>query len=611
MATGLSISELRKADGKKLRIFLNQFVSDEDMLFIQGPSDRQGTWKSPAALYFSKDAIKKLDSQSPIKIGKKVKQRYTPSTASRSIQTIHDAIMATTRQGDWILDTKDFKLTCKRAGFIRGEEKVETPLSSLAKTELYGGTFAKEGAVGGVDTEVMSEVLSMYCLAYRIVKGKLLTADHHFNIGSDLNKAIYPSVAKRCWVPRTMFSFSNLKDRKDLVTFGNKKAGGSTYTWLESCIGQSKIMMRKLDIKGNANIFSDKFFAKGTSRIDPYLAYLESNNTADPNKWNPADIWIFNSEGLAAMRKFNADVKTLHKSVITLNQFLVRQWEDKNIYPISLKKLNPSSPNFSLVNSNEYIERINIDNQKNPLVIEFDDTRSNRDVKINFVLETVRLRPGLTADQAQKNIFGSIGKVDKDKDKEIRIKFKTSTRGIDIEYKQSGAGKKKYSEAKGGALGYMEYNKIISQTSKQGIYALNNIKDNYDNTDLILNKSQSSFTSHGVKIGKNNVNIASDYLNEIWKCINGSDMTNSQEAIYRKNPVHMKDKVISGELGVSIHKINNKKVKETVIQHLYNACASVGIGMGVEKGLLAQVGAGTGASVQNFQFLGGIHGKVY
>ena len=72
----------------------------------------------------------------------------------------------------------------------------------------------------------------------------------------------------------------------------------------------------------------------------------------------------------------------------------------------------------------------------------------------------------------------------------------------------------------------------------------------------------------------------------------------------------MKDKIIAGELGLSIHKITNKDVKRTVIQNLYNACASVGIGMGVDKNLLATVGAGL-AQAQNIKFLGGIHGKVY
>ena len=609
MATGISISELRKANGKKLRIFLTQFVSDEDMLFLKNSSDTTGQIKSPAALYFSAEGIDKIINLSPKKIGKKISNRYTPSTASRAIQTIHDAVMAQDRVGKFILNTNDFKLTCKKSGVLKGEERIETPLSSLAKTELYGGTFGKTGAVGGVDTEVMSEVLSMYCLAYRIVKSKLLTAGSDFNIGTDLNKAIYPSVAKRCWIPSGTFSFSKLKDREDLVTFANKKAGGSKYTWLESCIAQSKIMMKKLTIKGNANIFSDKFFAKGTSKIDPYTAYLASDNTADPNKWNPADIWIFNSEGLSEMRRFNADVKRVGKSVITLNEFLVKQWGNNNIYPISLKKLNPSSPNFSLVNSNEYVERISIDDQKNPLVIEFDDNRSNRDVKINFVLETVKLNKGMTAEKAQRNIMGNIGTVDKSLNKEIRIKFKVSTRGIDLEYTQSGSGKTKYSEAKGGALGYQEYNNIISGTSKQGIYELNNIKKNYKDTDLVLKMDNDNFTSHGVNIGNPNLNIAATYLDEIWKTINDNNRYNKEA--YNKNPVHMKDKVISGELGVAIHKISDKKVKETVIQNLYNACASVGIGMGVDGALLTQVGAGIGRRQQNIKFLGGIHGKVY
>ena len=609
MATGISISELRKANGKKLRIFLNQFVSDEEMVFLKNSADTVGQIKSPAALYFTKDAIKKIDDLSPKKIGKKISTRYTPSTASRSVQTIHDAVMAQDKVGKFILDSKDFKLTCKRAGLLRGEERVETPLSSLAKTELYGGTFGKAGAVGGVDTEVMSEVLSMYCLSYRIVKGKLLEPGSDFNVGADLNKAVWASVAKRCWIPRSTFSFSNPKDRQDLVTFANKKAGGSNYTWLKSCIAQSKIMMQKLTIKGNANIFSDKFFAKGTSKIDPYTAYLASGNTADPNKWNPADIWIFNSQGLSSMRKFNSPSNLRTASVVTLNEFLVKQWDDNNIYPISLKKLNPSSPNFSLVNSNEYVERISIDDQKNPLVIEFDDNRSNRDVKINFVLETVKLNKGMTAEKAQRNIMGNIGTVDKSLNKEIRIKFKVSTRGIDLEYTQSGPGKKKYSEAKGGALGYQEYNKIISGTSKQGIYELNKIKKNYKDTDLLLNMNTSNFTSHGVNIGNPNLNIAADYLDDIWKTINDNNKYNKEA--YNKNPVHMKDKVISGELGVSIHKISNTKVKETVIQNLYNACASVGIGMGVDGSLLSQVGAGIGRRGQNIQFLGGIHGKIY
>ncbi len=607
MATGISLAELRKADGKKLRIFLNQFVSDEDMVFLKSATDTQGEIKSPGALTFTDSAIERVGGELSTK-PLKVQARYTPSTASRSYKTIHDAIMAKTASGEWILTSQDFALYCKNAGFWRGVERLSTPLSSLAKTPLYGGQFGVVGA-GGVTTEKYSEVLSMYCLAYRIVEGKLLTPGSDFNVGADLNSNVWPRVAKKCWISSSTFSFKDPNDRKELVKFATKLDPKSSqkYTWLASCIAQSKIMMQKLAIKNNANIFNDKYFAKGSYTFDPYMAYLKSGNTANPNKWNPADIWIFNANGLREMRKFNGKVTIVQASVVTLNEFLVKQWNAGNIFPISLKKVNPSSPNFSLVNSNEYIERINITNQNNPLIIEFDGNNKNRDVKINFVLETVKLKPGMTAQQAQRNIFGNIGTVQPAYTKEIRLKFKANTRGLDLEYVQTGKGKKKYSDAKGGAIGYVEYNKIVSGTSEKGIKYLNTIKDHYDNTNLILNKDVANFTSHGLNIGRANLSLAAQYLEEIWNELN----SNTANLGYLRNSADkMKDKIIAGELGVSIHKIGNDKVKRVVIQHLYNACASVGIGVGVDKTLLSQVGAGLGKA-RNIDFLGGIHGKVY
>ena len=71
---------------------------------------------------------------------------------------------------------------------------------------------------------------------------------------------------------------------------------------------------------------------------------------------------------------------------------------------------------------------------------------------------------------------------------------------------------------------------------------------------------------------------------------------------------------ISGEIGISIHKIQNQRIKRTVIQNLYNACASVGILGGISAGndeeLLDAVGSGL-SNMQNIDFLGGIHGKVF
>ena len=119
---------------------------------------------------------------------------------------------------------------------------------------MYGGTFGKSGAVGGVDTEVMSEVLSMYCLAYRIVNGKLLTTGSDFNIGSDLNSTIWPSVAKRCWVPSNTFSFKKPKQ-----------------TYLSNFIGCSNFLKAIKKYKKSCkflNASSSEIYAKSIKKIN-------------------------------------------------------------------------------------------------------------------------------------------------------------------------------------------------------------------------------------------------------------------------------------------------------------------------------------------------------
>ena len=81
----------------------------------------------------------------------------------------------------------------------------------------------------------------------------------------------------------------------------------------------------------------------------------------------------------------------------------------------------------------------------------------------------------MKAERIQAGLFSNIGEVVPGSTKEVKIKFKTSTRGLELEYQQTKG--KKYAEAKQGALGKQEYNKIISQTSIDGIKALNSIKE--------------------------------------------------------------------------------------------------------------------------------------
>ena len=94
-------------------------------------------------------------------------------------------------------------------------------------------------------------------------------------------------------------------------------------------------------------------------------------------------------------------------SVEYCNQFLANQFTDGNIIPISLKKPQ-ASPHIEVVNSNEYISRISLGGTNNP-TIEY--TYGNKDVKINFTIETIELAKGQKASAARRNPDSARGKV--------------------------------------------------------------------------------------------------------------------------------------------------------------------------------------------------------
>ena len=94
----------------------------------------------------------------------------------------------------------------------------------------------------------------------------------------------------------------------------------------------------KLRIPSDAKIFNDKIFGTGGSG-DPYAVYLNANTGLQPDKWNPADIWVMTPAGIKSLVRFNHDKTSREKaSVALINNFLIKQFESKDIIPISLKK---------------------------------------------------------------------------------------------------------------------------------------------------------------------------------------------------------------------------------------------------------------------------------
>jgi hypothetical protein len=569
MATGVNLAGLRKRDGEKIPKLVKIFKQRQPLIFLINSGEERVV-----------DEI--------IAEGKGFKTTFKPSDKNL------DADLKLS-----ILDKNTTKLI-----FKSGRELL--PVSKLANSTALGGGFTIGASTtgGGVNTETYSEILSMYCVAYEMKYNKSLTTEQ-FSENGDLVRNVWSSLSSSIKIPTSLWSIKKESDRRDLVSFGLSKLGIAKYTWLDCGVSQSKKILANVSAPNGSIVASDKLFGDGRLSYDPYKIYKDAGFTAKNDKWNPADMWIMTQKGAMSMARFNRKFGGPKASLPALNAFLLNRYEDKSIIPVSLKKVNPTSVHYVVMNSNDYVERIRIDDQKNPPIIEF--TKGNRDVKINFILETVKLRKGLKAERIQTGLFSNIGEVVSGSTKEVKIKFKTSTRGLELEYQQTKG--KKYAEAKQGALGKQEYNKIISQTSIEGIKALNSIKERYDDTSLKLDKSTSNFTSHDLKVDKDNLNIAKLYLDNIWEAINKdfSDLS------YLGGGDAIKDKIIAGEIGISINNIKNENVKRRIIQNLYNACASVGIMSGLspeERMIQKQTGLGSGNKLKA-DFIGSIHVKVY
>ena len=574
MATGLGLNGLLKRDGEKIPKLLKLFKEKKPLIFLVNPAGEERI--------VDEIIVKNAENKS--------ENKFTPKT--KNIDNLFNLYIKNS-------DPKKLKLFFKSGRDI-------IPVSKLANSTSLGGAFTIGGSTtgGGVNTETYSEILSMYCVAYQIKNNKPITYDE-FSKNGDLVKSVWSSLSSTIKIPASLWSVKKESDRKNLVSFGLSKLNVAKFTWLDCCIAQSKKILSNVNIPKSTVVASDKLFGAGTISYDPYKIYNDAGYSAKPDKWNPADMWIMTQKGALKMARFNKKFGGSKSSLPTLNAFLINRYEDSSIIPVSLKKVNPNSVHYVVMNSNDYVERIRIDDQKNPAIIEF--TKGNRDVKINFILETVKLRKGLKYERIQSGLFTSIGEVVPGSKKEVKIKFKTSTRGLELEYQQTKG--KKYAEAKQGALGKTEYNKIISRTSIDGINSLNTLKEKYDNSDLSLNSSTSDFTSHGLRIDNNNLNTAKLYLDDIWKQINND----FADLSYLSGADKVKDKIIAGEIGISINNIKNKQIKRRVIQNLYNACASVGIMSGLspeERLLQTQTGLGSGNKIKS-DFIGGIHVKVY
>lgn len=459
----------------------------------------------------------------------------------------------------------------------------------------------------GKDTETYTEILAQVCLAYSISTNKPLTKGELIT-GSTLNPKVVSLISKYM-ITQSSVNLTRTSFTSGFVEYikGDVSSG---LNWVDA---QGRNMMevkKRFKIGTKHKVYNDKLFEGGQSDNNPYTAFLRAKTGAKTDKWNPADIWVMNLEGRQALKRLNRRVQTRSKvSLEYCNQFLADQFSKGNIIPISLKKPQ-KTPHIDIVNSNEYVTRISLGKSPNP-TIEYD--YGNKDVKINFTIETVELAKGQKASTARRNPNSITGKVVPGSEKHIRLKYHVDNKKVELEYSQTGKGMN-YAAAKMGNLGADNFQKIINQTSRQGVNKLNSIQSKYDDIDIKTNPWFNGKQLGVVKARKEVSKIAphydriAEYVGEIWKEINGNNFDSGK----MREPDAIWSKARAGELGLSIHSISNEQVKKRVIQNLYEAAASISYVTGLNKEEMElEKEVGMNPSPRKTNFNASVYVKVY
>lgn len=462
--------------------------------------------------------------------------------------------------------------------------------------------------MAGASTELYSEVLAQVCLAYSIKNNSALTKDILMK-GNQMDPKIIKSI-ERYMITQSSVNLSSPRFTDGFVNYISGNVSGKL-NWIDAQGRNMQEVKKRFKIGNKHKVFNDKLFDSRATPNNPYTAFLKAGTGAKTDKWNPADIWVMNLDGIRALNRLNKRVMSRSKiSLEYCNQFLADQFSRRNIIPVSLKKPQ-KTPHIEIVNSNEFVSRISLGDTRNA-TIEYD--YGNKDVKINFTIETVELSKGQKASTARRNPNSISGKVVAGSQKHIRLKYHVDNKKIELEYTQSGYPSR--AAAKMGNLGATNFQKIINETSRSGVSKLNQIQSKYDDIDI---KTTPWFNGRqlGVTKARNQRNLITphmdriaEYVGEMWKEINGTVFDPAERSMRDESAIWSKAR--AGELGVAIAAIPNERVKQRVIQNLYEAAASISYVTGLNKEEMAlEQSVGMDASPRRTNFNASVYVKVF
>jgi len=481
----------------------------------------------------------------------------------------------------------------------------------------------------GATTEFCSEALGQICLAWAIQgRGNLTVGDlvnsplsrqskvgskwDNFSDNGGLNMNVIRSVSGLCvWADRgsTWSRWSQIfADYISRPLTPSRQESANNPNWVAAQYKYMSAIVRKYNLNRTYKIINDKVLQRmvRVDGVNPYTAVMATGISATSrDKWNPADIWCVNKEGVKAMRRLNQKISLRGNkpSVEACNQFIANQFHERNIIPLSLKKpRGVVSPHLDEMNTGEYIQSIALGKDaggRNEL-IEFDSNptrgQANQDMKINFTIQTVQLpegRRGLKESARARrgeNIPGA--RPVPGSQRHIRIKYHVNNKKLELEYTQTGESTV-HAAAKMGNIGGDNFKRIIEGTSRSGISRLNSIQRRYSDIDI---SSNPWFNANQLDIGslssanrrRNEEKVEPhrlrmmEYLDDIWEEINGSHMTDQDRRRFLST-MSIWNKSRAGEVGIAVGGATSAAIRKRIVQNLYELAASIADVVGLTK----------------------------
>jgi len=474
------------------------------------------------------------------------------------------------------------KLALEKAktGEVLANDNKKYAFGKLAKTKEFGGTggTSKTEEVakvsGGVITEVLSE--TGFCFYYALLVNNKLDS---------FNKESFKTVGTKQEYLRLIDDLGLSKQLSDSVKDSQlEKYIKIMYQFLGT--GWDEILRAQVKkFKSTYNKVGSSYYMSRSPSIpdaySPYTTYravakmmqkkFNFDSAIGEDKWNPADLWIYNDAAIKKLTELNTLADKLKRQdgdeykislLDMVNEEIYKLYEDGICFPVSLKKSSLSP----------HIDRINVkgETEKITTLDKVELSEGNIDVKFHFTLKVF---------QGGKLVYTN---------NKLRVKMKAGASGgfrLEIE-----GGK----DARFGSIGTGIYQFIIKETDDSGLKVLekirNDVKKSNENLQDIIPSMSDKIWFGGTKYlsldkdvkNKKLITELLPYLQQMYEKVNGKGKTfdlNSVKSGSETEKIY--NKTSAAELAIAVGSIVNKYSRDIVVENLVDAASSARISAGI------------------------------